>query len=75
MNNQLHQYPAALYSAVPEFGYRTERFTGEVLRSSFRAPHDGHRVGLFERIRKAFGGDGSRRHGRTATLHPMHEGR
>jgi hypothetical protein len=42
MNSNVHQYPAALYSAVSEFGYRDERYTGEVLRSG-RANQAGHR--------------------------------
>ncbi len=33
MNTYVNQYPAALYSCVSEFGYRTERYTGEALRS------------------------------------------
>jgi hypothetical protein len=33
MNSYVHQYPAALYSVVSETGYRTERNTGELLRS------------------------------------------
>jgi hypothetical protein len=33
MNSYVHQYPAALFSAVTESGYRGERFTGEALRS------------------------------------------
>lgn len=75
MNNQLNQYPAALYSAVPEFGYRTERFTGEVLRSGWRAPKDGERVSLLSRLRHALTRDGSHKGGRRVVVYPMHEAR
>jgi hypothetical protein len=34
--NGINQYPAALYSAVSEIGYRSERFTGEIVRSGTR---------------------------------------
>ncbi len=40
MNSDGRLYPAALYSAVTEAGYRQERFTGEVLRSGRQ--HRGH---------------------------------
>jgi hypothetical protein len=74
MNNQLNQYPAALYSAVPEFGYRTERFTGEVLRSG-QARTGARRPSLLSRLRHLMDRDGSGRGGRQVVVYPMHEAR
>ena len=75
MNNITHQYPAALYSAVSEIGYRSERFTGEVLRSGRDVPRGAHRRHLIARLRQAFAGDGSRRKERFVPIHRMHEAR
>ena len=75
MNSTLHQYPAALYSAVQESGYRTERYTGEALRSSWRAPKDAGHRSLLSRIRHAAGRDGSRHGRRPVVVYPMHEAR
>ena len=69
MNNNTHQYPAALYSAVSEIGYRSERFTGEVLRSGKRVPRGAHRRHLVARLRQAFASDGSRQR-RSLRPHP-----
>jgi hypothetical protein len=51
MNSELHQYPAALYSAVSEIGYRRERFTGEVLRSGSGNQRSNHRRPRLSRLR------------------------
>jgi hypothetical protein len=51
MNSELHQYPAALYSAVSEIGYRSERFTGEVLRSTGGLPRGAHRRPRLSQLR------------------------
>ena len=60
MNNVMNQYPAALYSAVTEVGYRGEQFTGEVLRSG-GARRAAHRRARFSWLRMpAFGsGEGA----------------
>ncbi len=74
MNSQLHQYPAALYSAVQETGYRAERFTGEVLRSGRTTPRHERRP-LLARLRHAFTRDRARQSGRPVRIYPMHEAR
>ncbi len=51
MNSELHQYPAALYSSVSEMGYRSERFTGEVLRSDGGLPRGAHRRPRLSQLR------------------------
>jgi hypothetical protein len=58
MNSELHQYPASLYSSVSEFGYRSERFTGEVLRSGRGGSHGSHRRSFLSKIRLWLGGEG-----------------
>jgi hypothetical protein len=75
MNNITHQYPAALYSAVSEIGYRSERFTGEVLHSGKDVPRGVHRRHLIARLRQAFASDGSRQRDRFVPIHRMHEAR
>jgi hypothetical protein len=75
MNNDTRQYPAALYSAVSEIGYRSERFTGEVLRSGRGVQRGAHRRSRIARLRQAFAHDGSRRNPRLVVIHPMHEAR
>jgi hypothetical protein len=64
MNSNVHQYPAALYSAVSEFGYRSERYTGEVLRSGSsnranRANRGGHRRPRLRWLRPSRNGESS----------------
>jgi hypothetical protein len=53
MNNDLHSYPAALYSSVAEIGYRNERFTDEALHPSAtqRNRRRHHRRGRHARAR------------------------
>ena len=68
MNNYVHQYPAALYSAVSESGYRDERFTGEVVRSG-RHLRSEARTPWFRRLRRAASG-GSQRRNRVMTPIP-----
>ena len=58
MNSELHQYPAALYSSVSEIGYRTERFTGEVLRSGRGLPRGAHRRARLSQFRLRLTGEG-----------------
>ncbi|HEX4428906.1 MAG TPA: hypothetical protein VHZ96_06535 [Frankiaceae bacterium] len=58
MNSELHQYPAALYSSVSEIGYRSERFTGEVLRSGGGLPRGAHRRARFTQLRLWLSGEG-----------------
>jgi hypothetical protein len=65
MNNDTRQYPAALYSAVSEIGYRSGR---GVQRGA-------HRRSRIARLRQAFAHDGSRRNPRLVVIHPMHEAR
>lgn len=74
MNSQLHQYPSALYSSVSEVGYRSERYTGESLRSG-KGLRAAHRRSLFGRLRHAMTHDRSRRSGRPVVIYPMHEAR
>lgn len=74
MNSQLHQYPAALYSAVQESGYRAERFTGDVLRSGRTTPRH-ERRSFLARLRQAFTHDRARRSARPGVIYPMHEAR
>ncbi len=75
MNSQLHQYPAALYSAVAETGYRNERFTGEILRSGKTKTRGTHRRGIFRRIRHALAGTPTGHNGRPAVIQPLPHGR
>jgi hypothetical protein len=49
-SSNVSTYPAALYSAVSEIGYRNERFTGEVLRSGLRR-RGSHRRSRFAGLR------------------------
>ena len=65
MNSELHQYPAALYSSVSEIGYRSERFTGEVLRSGSSMARGAHRRPRLSQLRLWLSGEG--RHS-TATI-------
>ncbi len=58
MNSELHQYPAALYSSVSEIGYRSERFTGEVLRSGSGLPRGVHRRPRLSQLRLWLAGEG-----------------
>jgi hypothetical protein len=58
MNSYVHQYPSALYSVVSETGYRTERNTGEVLRSG-RVQRAGQRRRLLGWLRPSSNGDAS----------------
>lgn len=58
MNSELHQYPAALYSSVSEIGYRSERFTGEVLRSGSSFPRGAHRRHRLSQLRLWLTGEG-----------------
>ena len=75
MNNETRQYPAALYSAVSEIGYRTERYTGEVVRSGSGHSRGAHRRRIFERFRQPAAEDRSPRNGRLVVIYPMHEAR
>jgi hypothetical protein len=65
MNSYVHQYPAALFSAVSETGYRGERNTGEVLRSG-RVQQGGHRRRLLGWLRPSSNGDA----GQPGNRHP-----
>jgi hypothetical protein len=58
MNSYVHQYPAALYSAVTEAGYLGERSTGESLRSG-RTMRSEARQPKFRWLRR--GASGTRR--------------
>jgi hypothetical protein len=56
MHSYLHQYPASLYSSVSDSGYRSERFTGEVLRSG-RANRSESRRPRLRWFRRGLAGD------------------
>jgi hypothetical protein len=75
MNTETRQYPAALYSAVSEIGYRSERYTGEILRSGRSVPRGAHRRSMIARLRQAFAHDTSPRNRRLVVIHPMHDAR